>query len=127
MRFYIGSSDYYVGNEIRTMDTVPQVLENRTLLPIHYVAQPLGAKVAWNGDEQKVTVAMGSKTIILFINNNTAIVDGVPKAIDPNNPNVKPVAIPPGRTMLPLHFIAVELGCQVDWNPSTQEVKVTYQ
>ncbi len=126
MRFYIGSSDYYVGNEIKTMDTVPQILENRTVLPIHYVAQPLGANVAWNGDEQKVTVAMGSKTIILFINNNTAIVAGVSKAIDPNNPNVKPVVIPPGRTMLPLHFIAVELGCQVDWNPSTQEVKVTY-
>ncbi|NPV90546.1 MAG: hypothetical protein HPY50_07230 [Firmicutes bacterium] len=126
MRFYIGSSDYYVGDEIKTMDTVPQILESRTVLPLRYVAQPLGAAVDWNADEQKVNVALGSKTIILFIDNNIAVVDGVPKAVDPDNKNVKPVIMPPGRTMLPLRFIAEELGCKVDWNPSTQEIKITY-
>jgi hypothetical protein len=28
--------------------------------------------------------------------------------------------------MLPLRFIAENLGCQVDWNQAQQEVKVTY-
>ena len=126
MRFYIGSSDYYVNDEIKSMDTVPQILESRTVLPIRYVAQPLGATVEWNAAEQKVSIAMGSKTIILFINNNVAVVDGVPKAVDPDNANVKPVIVPPGRTMLPLRFIAEELGCKVDWNPTNQEVKITY-
>ncbi|HWP95944.1 MAG TPA: stalk domain-containing protein [Syntrophomonadaceae bacterium] len=28
--------------------------------------------------------------------------------------------------MLPLRFIAKNLGCQVDWNENTQEVKVSY-
>jgi hypothetical protein len=28
--------------------------------------------------------------------------------------------------MLPLRFIAEELGCKVEWNPSTREVKITY-
>lgn len=126
MRFYIGSSDYYIGDDIRSMDTVPQILENRTVLPIRYVVEPLGAAVDWNASDQKVTITMGSKTIILYINNNIASVNGAAKAIDPDNANVKPVILPPGRTMLPLRFIAEELGCKVDWNPNDQEIKITY-
>lgn len=126
MRFYIGSSDYYVGSDIKSMDTVPQILESRTILPIRYVVEPLGATLDWNANDQKVTIAMGNKTIILYINNNIASVNGAAKAIDPDNANVKPLILPPGRTMLPLRFIAEELGCKVDWNPNSQEIKITY-
>ncbi len=126
MRFYIDSSDYYVGDEIKSMDTVPQIMEGRTILPIRYVVQPLGADVDWNDIEQKVTITMGGKEIVLWIGNSIASVDGAAKAIDPDNGNVKPIIVPPGRTMLPLRFIAEELGCQVDWNPDTKEIKITY-
>ena len=47
--------------------------------------------------------------------------------IDPNNANVTPIAVPPGRTMLPLRFIAENLGCQVDWEPLSQMITVTNQ
>ncbi|MBC7195279.1 MAG: copper amine oxidase N-terminal domain-containing protein, partial [Caldisericia bacterium] len=45
--------------------------------------------------------------------------------IDPSNPNVKPLIIS-GRTMLPIRFIAENLGCKVDWDPNLKEVKITY-
>jgi titin len=53
-------------------------------------------------------------------------VNGIGTPIDPQNPNVAPIIVPPGRTMLPLRFIAESLGCQVDWNQALQEVTVTY-
>jgi len=86
------------------------------------VADPLGAQVLWNEIERKVSIKTASKTIELWIDNNTARVNGQSVMIDPDNPNVMPIVIPPGRTMLPLRFIADNLDCNVDWNDLTREV-----
>lgn len=132
LRFYIDSSEYYVKGPsdstgvLHTMDTVPVIRESRTLLPIRYVAEPLGASVDWLQSEQKVTVRLGEKTINLWIGSGTASINGTSVAIDPANPAVAPVILPPGRTMLPLRFIAENLGCQVEWNPGLREITVTY-
>lgn len=126
MRFYIGNTDYYVNNQLQTMDTAPVINLNRTVLPIKYVATPLGATVDWDGIARKVTITMQGKVIELWINNNTARINGQPTLIDPNNPNVTPIILPPGRTMLPLRFIAESLGSEVIWESTTQEVKITY-
>jgi uncharacterized protein len=37
-----------------------------------------------------------------------------------------PLIMPPGRTMLPLRFIAETLGCQVEWDAATRRVTITY-
>ncbi|MCL4441424.1 MAG: stalk domain-containing protein [Firmicutes bacterium] len=126
LRYYIGGSDYYVNDQIKSMDIAPIIKDDRTLLPIRYVAEPLGASVDWNPAGQKVTVTMNGKTIELWIDKNTARVNGIDKSIDPNSPNVAAIVVPPGRTMLPLRFIVENLGCLVDWNQTLQEVKVTY-
>lgn len=132
LRFYIGSTEYYLkgpgdaASSLHTMDAAPMILEGRTLLPITYVAQPLGAMVNWNAAEDRVTVALGSTTVSVFINNSGALVNGTSVQIDPANPLVTPIIVPPGRTMLPLSFIASQLGCQVSWDPVAREVTVIY-
>ncbi len=126
IRLYIGKTYYYVNDELLEMDVAPIIREGRTLLPIRYVAEALGATVGWNGEEQKVTITFKGTTIELWIGKNTAKVNGEYKLIDPTNPNVKPIIIPPGRTMLPIRFIAENLGCKVDWNAELREVTITY-
>lgn len=132
LRFYIDSTEYYVqgpsdtSSRLQTMDTAPIISESRTLLPIRYVSEPLGAAVYWDDALDQVTVHLGNRTIVLWINNGTARVNGVETAIDPANPAVTPIIVPPGRTMLPLRFIAENLGCEVSWNPATREVTVIY-
>jgi len=39
---------------MKTMDVAPIILEGRTLLPIRYVAEALGATVEWEAIEQKL-------------------------------------------------------------------------
>lgn len=126
LRFYINKTTYYLNDELKTMDVAPIILEGRTLLPIRYVAEALGAEVGWDAKEQKVTIKFKGTVIELWIGKNTAKVNGEYKLIDPGNPNVKPITIPPGRTMLPIRFIAENLGCKVDWNAELKEVKITY-
>lgn len=126
LRFYVGETGYYVNGQLKTMDTVPVILGDRTLLPVRYVSEPLGAAVGWDETEQKVTIALNGKTIELWIGRNTAMVNGTAVPIDSGSPEVAPVLADPGRTMIPLRFVSEQLGCQVDWEPATGEVKVSY-
>jgi transcriptional regulator CtsR len=123
---HIGKRSYYVNNRRLEMDAAPIISENRTLLPIRYVAEAIGAVLKWDSSQRKTTIIFKGKVMELWIGSNTARVDGEPKLIDPDNRNVKPIILPPGRTMLPLRFVSENLGCQVDWNRNSQEIKITY-
>ncbi|NPV91778.1 MAG: hypothetical protein HPY50_13505 [Firmicutes bacterium] len=126
IKLNLGQTAYRVNDEVRQMDTAPFSQEGRTMLPIRYVTEPLGATLDWDGAAQKVTVKLGNRTIELWIGNNTARVNGREVLIDPANPQVMPISVPPGRAMLPLRFISENLGCQVGWNQETQEASLTY-
>ncbi len=126
IKLIIGDPSYYVNNKVKTMDTAPFIMGDRTLLPIRYVAEELDAKVDWDNRERKVTIAIEGTKIELWIERSYAMVNGLQRAIDKDNQNVKPIIVSPGRTMLPLRFIAENLGCRVDWEPGRSEVTVTY-
>lgn len=126
MKLTIDKKNYTINGVAMMMDVAPVILESRTLGPVRYVAEALGAEVAWDPVERKVTLTRGSKVIELWIGRNTARVDGAYMLIDPENPEVKPVILPPGRTMLPFRFIAEQLGASVGWEAVKREVTITY-
>ncbi len=126
MKLTIDKKNYTINGIAMTMDVAPVILESRTLGPVRYVAEALGAEVAWDPVERKVTLTRGSTTIELWIGRNTARVNGAYVLIDPENPEVKPVILPPGRTMLPFRFIAEQLGASVGWDSVKREVTITY-
>ena len=119
--YKIDQPSYTWNGVVQAMDAAPLIRESRTLLPIRYVADPLGAQTMWNSLERKVTIMTASKTIELWVDNN-----GVAVLIDPGNPAVMPVVVPPGRTMMPLSFIANNLDCDVVWNSADYSVTVTF-
>jgi hypothetical protein len=102
----------------------PQIIEGRTLLPVKWVAEPLGAVVSWNPTERKVTVSLGSMTLELWIGKSQARVDGRFLAIDAQNAKVVPLIVN-GRTMLPVRFVAEQLGAEVQWEASTKTITIT--
>lgn len=122
----IGNTSYYVNNQLRTMDTAPIIRDNRTLLPIKYVAEAVGAAVDWNNSERKVTITLKGTVIELWIENSKSRVNGEYKPIDSSNTKVTPIIVEPGRTMLPIRFVSETLGAKVDWNSTKKEVTVTY-
>jgi len=121
----IGNLNMYINDNPQQIDVPPTIVEGITLLPIRWVAEPLGAEVGWDGDEKKVTVTLKNTTIELWIGKNIAKVNGVDTPIDPDNPKVVPMIIS-GRTMLPVRFVAENLGCKVDWDQDTKTVTITY-
>lgn len=126
LRFQLGGKSFTANGAAGLMDTSPIIKGGRTLLPIRYVTTPLGATLDWKADDKKVTISLNGKVIELWMGKNQAKVNGICTPIDTTDSTVAPILVPPGRTMLPLRFIAEQLGCQVDWDPSTQKVTVTY-
>lgn len=97
------------------MDVQPFIKDGRTMVPARNLAEPLGCRVSAAGPNQ-VHIAKGDKLIILYLGENRYTVDGEDKTID-----VAPFVMD-GRTMVPVRFVAEEMGCQVIMKGNTVEV-----
>lgn len=124
--FFIGKSSYSINGGASAMDVSPVIKESRTLLPIRFITQPIGADIQWIDAEKKVIINQGSTIIELWIGKNKAEINGRSIPIDPDNSSVMPLIIN-GRTMMPLRFIAENLGCEVQWIPENSQIKIIYQ
>ncbi len=95
------------GREVEFPDQKPIIRNNRTLVPIRFVAESLGYEVDWNPADHTAVIDNGR--IILYIGSNQAIIDGRQVELDVASELIA------DRTMVPLRVIAETLGCTVDW------------
>ncbi|MBI2874158.1 MAG: copper amine oxidase N-terminal domain-containing protein [Firmicutes bacterium] len=125
IRFKMGQRAYSVDGSSASMDVTPLIKDSRTFLPIRYVAEPLNATIGWDAGEGKITVSLGDRLVELWLGKGFARVGGLERPIDAANQAIAPLVVPPGRTMLPLRFVAEALDCKVDWNAAVQEITVS--
>lgn len=109
---YIGSSQAMVNNRETQVDSSnsnvkPFIKESRTLVPVRFITEGMGAEVGWNAPSSTVTITLGNKELKLIIGNKTMHVgkDKVSLEVAPE--------ITEGRTFLPLRSIAEALGKKV--------------
>lgn len=124
LKFQLDNKTCVVNGSMVNIDVSPTSLNGRTLIPIVYVANPLGAKVEWDGDAKKVTIVLKDTKLELWIGNPTAKVNGTDTPIDSKNSEVKPIILN-ARTMLPLRFVAENLGCEVEWDSATKGITIS--
>ncbi|MCL2873844.1 MAG: copper amine oxidase N-terminal domain-containing protein [Defluviitaleaceae bacterium] len=91
------------------LETTGIIIEDRTLLPVRAVGEAVGGDVDWNSETRQVTLIHDETTILLTIDDTTAIVNGEAVELD------VPAKILNDRTFLPLRFIGDILGFDVDW------------
>ncbi|QGG46335.1 stalk domain-containing protein [Heliorestis convoluta] len=100
-------------------DVSPQIVDNRTLVPLRATFEALGASLEWIGEEQKVIAFRGNNQIELVIGVSTAIVNGNTVQLD------VPAKIINGRTLVPLRFIGEALGDDVRWDGQKRAAVIT--
>lgn len=100
-------------------DVPPQLINNRTMVPLRAIFEALGATVEWNNDTQTVISSKGNTIISLTINNPTMYVNGTKVSLD------SPACLINGRTLVPVRAISEAFGTAVNWNGSTQTVAIT--
>ena len=121
-KFVIGEMKYTVNDAEKTMDVAPFIdANNRTMVPIRYVANALGVAdsnitydnasttATISGPSNVVNVRTGSKVLVASTGNITMDTTAV-------NSN--------GRLYVPVRFIANALGAEVSWDPATKTVAV---
>ena len=89
--------------------------DNRTFVPVRFVAERLGAEVGWENDTQTAVITKGGHTIRMKVGELTYTLDGVEKKLD------VPAEFTPSvnnefRTMVPVRFVTEALGYQVEWD-----------
>ncbi len=122
--FRIDSSTYTINGIEYQMDAYPVIRQNRAFLPIRFVVDPIGAFLSWEGHERKVIIGIENKKIELWIDKPMAKVNGIDTPID-TDPEVMPFILQ-GRTMLPIRFVAENLGAQVNWDTETKEIEIIW-
>lgn len=104
------------GKTVSFPDQPPVVQNERTLVPVRFVAEALGYDVTWNQADNSVVIDDGK--IILYIGTNTAKINGKSVTLDAASTVIH------NRTMVPLRVVAETLNCSVDWISETKTVLV---
>ena len=81
------------------LDVAPYFVKKNEMLPLRYVTQSLGAKVAWEGGTNSATIFFYNKTMKFAIGSKVVNINGINKNI-PVAPEIKN-----GRTYLPMYIL----------------------
>ncbi len=115
----IGSQAANVFGKTRINDAAPIITEEgRTMLPIRFIAEALGATVEWNEETQTVTIMKDGVRVEILISADYAYINGKKVNLD------APAFIQNGRTYLPLRFVAEALGADVNWDAATRQIVI---
>ncbi len=121
--FTIGSPFYSLdGKQQAEMDVAPYIKDDRTYLPVRFVANNLGIvdeHIQWLAETRSVVLSKGDQTVQIWIGSRALNHNGTLIDMD-----VAP-EIWQDRTMLPIAPIAEALGASVEWDPVMRTVIIS--
>ena len=113
----IGSSYAIQNGQLVSGDVVPYTQGGRTMIPIRFVGEKMGAKVSYTGDKDPIYVKLGDTKLALKINSKTMTVT--------QGKNTKTVTLDVaatkqgGRVYLPLRAVSEALGFYVKFEATS--------
>ena len=105
---------------VRLNDTIlafdePPVIENdRTLVPMRFLFEQMGADVEWDQATRTATASMNGATVSFSIDDTTAQVNGTAATMD------VPARLINDKTMVPLRFLSENMGYTVTWDEAAR-------
>lgn len=110
-----------LNGQLVTSEVPPYIENGRTMVPVRFISEALGAKVDWDGGQRLVMVTASDGTLIkLAIGDKSMITE---KSGVANTVIMDTAAVIKGeRTYVPVKYIAVALGLSVDWHGETRTV-----
>jgi hypothetical protein len=61
MLLTIDSTTAYIDGKAMIMDVPPTILNQRTMVPLRFISEALGAKVTWVGPLRKILIIFGGE------------------------------------------------------------------
>ena len=109
-----------LNGEIIHSDILPFIENSRTMVPVRFISEALGAKAEWDDETKTVTVTADGMVIKLVSGDlNMVIEKGAEISVTLMD---AATTIKDGRAFVPVRFIAEALGLTVDWYGQTKTV-----
>ena len=96
--------------------------QNRTLVPVRFFTQALGASVEWEAEQKQVLISTAGKTMRLKVGEPEVLI--YPDRIERMD---SVAALVNNRLLVPLRHISNYLDCQVSWDESSRIAHVFTQ
>lgn len=122
--FTLGRATYQVNGVGFQMDIAPYMANNRTYVPVRYLAYALGLKdsdIVWEASSERVFLTKDGKTVFLQIGNMYLNNNGQSQQMD-----VAP-EVSQDRVCLPARWVAEAFGAKVEWVQDTNTVIISKQ
>ena len=91
-------------------NVMPGIINDRTLVPVRFVAESFGAEVGWDDATRKITIRLDGKEIVMTLGETKYTVDGVEAELD------VPAQVMSDRTMVPVRVVSEAFGKTVFWD-----------
>lgn len=113
------TSNVYVDEKKVEYPVKPILQDGTTLVPLRETFQAMGASIAWDAVNKKVTAKNGNREVILIIDSNVAYIDGESVQL------AAPAIIYQRKTMIPLRFVGEAFGGTVTHHETTKNIMIT--
>ncbi|MDO4563080.1 MAG: copper amine oxidase N-terminal domain-containing protein [Clostridia bacterium] len=115
------------GEELE-FDVPPQIIQERTMVPMRAIFEAFGAKVEWMQDAQIIYATYGSCLILMRIDKPILVVQDF-AAPEGEAETQYTMDVPPtlvaNRTLVPARAVSEALGATVEWDNDTRTVVIT--
>ena len=126
-------SAVFAGDEISVMldgnkiefDVQPQIINDRTMVPMRKIFEAFGANVDWIEDTRMILASSGSKFILMQIDMPTVIIKDIKADTEQRTPLDCAPLISDGRTLVPVRAVSESLSADVQWDGESQTVYIT--
>ena len=109
----IGSVAYNKNGQDQISDVAPYISsDGRTMVPIRFISEALGATVNWDDTTQTDTIVKGGVTLQIVVGQSL-----------PNN--LGTAVLKDNRLFVPVRYVSEQLGANISWNADTQTVRIT--
>ncbi|WPP41082.1 copper amine oxidase N-terminal domain-containing protein [Paenibacillus hunanensis] len=110
IQFTVGSKMYMVNGQSMMMTTKPIMYNNRTYIPLRYLAANIGAKISFNNTMKSTTLNTGSDVLEFWNNSRRYKINNMLMMTD------SMVISRDGRTLVPVRFVAETFEWNVTYN-----------
>ena len=120
----------YLNSERLEFDVPPQIIDDRTMVPLRVIFEALGAEVEWNEKHQMIwgrndesVIGLQIDRLEMTIAKYNIDVD-TPYSIETITLDVAPILLN-GRTLVPIRAVSEAFGATVNWIEDTKTVEIT--
>ncbi len=102
-----------VNGEVLPLDVPPALINGRTMVPVRFLAEAMGAEVSWSATTGVVSIQLRDLQLTLRIGE-----------LAPEAGLDVPAQLVQGRTLVPLRYVGESLGATVTWSETDNSVRI---